>query len=259
MTRNILQFIILGTVCACLTACGGGNDGKHTDAIDKYEKAKGDNMVYGLACDGCTDSTIVFLPNAGGDPVTYNIIRATRKGQIFGHPEIGDWVGIMLNPSNKHEASMVIDLDQLKGSWTYTVMPTLKDMATKSEKEIEEELTDSMKEMLFVPKEYGFTLKRHFMASSIGMLQPTNALMDESIVEYPPVRIYTEWHVYNGKLILTGDTLDSKRHRLPEAKVVRDTATFVYMLGDSLALEVRGNVQGFRRQESPILSNKNAR
>lgn len=156
--------IILTLICTALISSCKHPDKEWEDsrAIDKTVKAKGDKMIYGLICDGCTDSTIVFLSNEGGDPVTYNIIRATRNKQIFGKPEIGDWAGIMLNPNNKHEATMVVDLDQLKGTWTYQVMPILKEMATKSEHEIIAELTDSMKEEIFVPREYGFLLKRSF-------------------------------------------------------------------------------------------------
>ncbi len=242
--------IILTLICtALISSC------KHPDkewensrAIDKTVKAKGDKMIYGLICDGCTDSTIVFLSNEGGDPVTYNIIRATRNKQIFGKPEIGDWAGIMLNPNNKHEATMVVDLDQLKGTWTYQVMPILKEMATKSEHEIIAELTDSMKEEIFVPREYGFSLKRQFQAFSIGESHHNNLLDNESIVEYPPVKKYTEWHVYNGKLILVGDTADANHNRLPDNKIMRDTAEFVYMLGDSLVLKRNNEIVKYRRQ-----------
>lgn len=234
-----------------LNACRSDNsEMERNGAIDKNVKAKGDKMIYGLACDGCTDSTIVFLNNEGGDPVTYNTIRATRNRQIFGHPEIGDWIGVMLNPDNPQEAVMVIDLDQLKGTWTYKVMPVLKKMATKSGHEIESELTDSIKALIFVPREYGFTLKRQFQASSIGMVHYTNSLEDESIVEYPPVKRFTEWHVYNGKLILVGDTTDAKLVRLPDNKIRRDTAEFVHMSGDTLALRFGNETIGYHRRQN---------
>jgi len=242
--------ILIPVLCAALlSACRGSNtELERNGAIDKSVKAKGDKMIYGLACEGCTDSTIVFLNNEGGDPVTYNIVRATRNRQIFGQPETGDWIGVMLNPDKPQEALMVIDLDQLKGTWTYTVMPVLKEMATKSEHEIVSELTDSMKALLFVPREYGFTLKRQFQASSVGMVFHHNTLEDESLVEYPQVKKFTEWHVYNGKLILVGDTADARQIRIPEDKIRRDTAEFVYMLGDTLALRFKSGTIGYRRQ-----------
>ena len=62
--------IILTLICVSLiSSC------KHPDkewensrAIDKTVKAKGDKMIYGLICDGCTDSTIVFLSNEAAIP-----------------------------------------------------------------------------------------------------------------------------------------------------------------------------------------------
>lgn len=243
---HILMAALIGML---LTACKGeSSEQELRGAIDNTIRAKGDKMVYGLVCDGCTDSTLVFLNNEGGDPVTYDIVRATRNKRIFGNPEIGDWAGIMLNPDNPHEVTMLIDLDQLKGTWTYTVMPTLKDMTTKSEHEIRAELTDSLRDILFVPREYGFALKRQFQASTIGRTYSHNSLDEESIVEYPPVKSVTEWHVYNGKLILVGDTVSANNKRLPADKVVRDTAEFLFMNADSLTLRFKNETIGYRRQ-----------
>lgn len=245
------------TIIICV-ACSSRYSGDKS-AIDKTKRAKGDKMIYGLTCDGNTDSTIVFLPNAGGDPVTYNIVKATKDKKIFGHPEIGDWVGLLLNPENPHEAIMIVDLDQLKGTWTYQVMPTLKESQTKSTRQIQAEITDSMRALLFVPREYGFALKRHFSASSVGFVYKGNSLESESLVEYPPVKRYTAWHPYNGYLILTGDTLDSQRNPLPKNKIQNDTLEFVYMLDDSLALRVGGKeVIGFHRQKNVIEANRKA-
>ena len=257
--RLILSYIAITFMAALSVSCGNSsNELEKAEAIDKSVKEKGDKMIYGLTCDGCTDSTIVFLPNEGGDPVTYNIEKATHNKQIFGKPEIGDWIGIILNPANKHEAMMVIDLDQLKGTWSYEVVPTLKEMKTKTNREIRAEITDSMKEILFVPRQYGFTLKRHFQASPVGLIYKGNSLSDESIVEYPKVKIYTGWHVFNGKLILRLDTVDERQRRIPDSKVVRDTATFLYMLDDSLALRIKDSTIGFRRQKNAMSANKKA-
>ena len=240
------------------TACSSEYKGDKS-AIDKTERAKGDKMIYGLACDGGTDSTIVFLPNSGGDPITFNTLKAVKSHKIFGHPEIGDWIGIIINPDNTHEATMVIDLDQLKGTWTYQVLPSLKESKTKSAQQIEAELTDSMRAILFVPREYGFSLKRHFSASSVGFVYKGNSLEDESLVEYPPVKRYTSWRPYNGYLILTGDTLDALRKPLPKNKIQHDTLEFVYMMDDSLALRTSSKeVIGFHRQKNIIEANRKA-
>lgn len=240
----------------CFGRRGMGDDG---EAIDKSQKLPGDNMIYGLACDGCTDSVIVFLPNEGGDPVTYQIIGAMTKHQVFGHPEVGDWVGLMLNPKDSTEATLVIDLDQLKGTWTYEVMPTIRERATKSAQEISAELSDSMRALLFVPREYGFTLKRHHAASSVGNVFKGNSLTHEDLVEYPPVPRYTGWHTWNGKLILTRDTVDViSKKRLSEKQIQRDTMSFVYMKEDSLTLRANGKTIGFHRQENAQKANKKA-
>ena len=75
----------------------------------------------------------------------YNIVRAMKQRQVFGDIAIGDELAIVVNPRNPHEALEVIDLEQLKGTWTFQVLPKLKPSATKTEEQIMEEMTDSMK------------------------------------------------------------------------------------------------------------------
>lgn len=258
--KKITGFIILA-IGLFVSACGP----KDTPSAEEEQTViNNDKMVYGLACDGSTDSVVVFMPFTMGDslaysdPLTFNIINAYRKKQIFGHPEIGDWIGVLISEKNPREATMVIDLDQLKGTWTYQVLPTLKQMATKTEAQIEAEITDSMREELFIPREYGFTLKRHRQASSVGWVYKGNDLEDESPVEYPPVPIYTGWKTTNGKLILQKDTLDENRQRLPDHKIKRDTAEFVFMLQDSLVLRFPQQTISFHRKQNAMEANKQA-
>ena len=257
-----MKKLMISAVVAAMTmlaACGGMSGEGDKSAIDVSDKLSGDTMIYGLACDGCNDSVIVFLPSEGGDPITYNIVQAMKNKQVFGHPEIGDWLGIILHPKDSTAARMVVDLDQLKGTWTYQVLPTLRESATKSLQQIDAEITDSMRELLFVPREYGFTLKRHHQATTVGMVYRSNSLADESLVEYPPVPRYTGWHTWNGQLILTRDTVDSKRNPLPPAKIQRDTLGFVMMHGDTLVLQTRQKkIIGFHRQENALKANEKA-
>ena len=255
--KKIIMIAMLATTMLA-TSCKNRQPAGDKSAIDVSMKLPGDQMIYGLACDGCSDSVVVFLPNEGGDPVTYNIVGAMRKKQVFGHPEIGDWVALMINPENKREATMVIDLDQLKGTWTYQVFPTLKESAVRSERQIQSELTDSMRARLFIPREYGFTLKRQHQAASVGAVYKGNSLSDESLVEYPPVKRYTEWNTFNGKLLLRRDTLDAHRQRIPDNKVKSDTAEFIFMLEDTLALRINGEIIGFHRQKNAREANKKA-
>lgn len=100
-------------------------------AISLSKPAKGDRAIYGLACMGCSDTAVVLLPNGGGDPVRYNILDASRNHQVFGDIEIGDWICVMpcTNKNDRNGADMVIDLDKLKATWTYPVMPHLRDVS----------------------------------------------------------------------------------------------------------------------------------
>ena len=84
---------------------------------------KGDSTVYGLACEGCNDTVLVLLPPDNSDPVTYNILEATRNGRIRGKVSIGDRVALVLDPKDKHKATLVIDMEELEGIWCYIVMP----------------------------------------------------------------------------------------------------------------------------------------
>ena len=218
--------------------------------ISMSKPAKGDHAVYGLACMGCTDSVVVMLPNAGGDPVRYNILEATRKKQVFGDIEIGDWICVVPCPDNKRSAERVIDLDKLKATWTYNVKPHLRDVSHLSKRQqarILANMPDSIVETYMIPRQYGFTLKRMSEAQSVGYVMQASTVEDDSPVEYPKVPQYTEWHPYNGKLILVrGRRVMSGI--VFNAKTTRDTLNFLYMKGDSLALQdSKGNIQGYTR------------
>ena len=165
---------------------------------------------------------------------------------------MGDWVCVMPceEKDETNRADMVIDLDQLKATWTYPVMPKLRDVSHLSKRQqarILANMPDSIVETYMVPRQYGFTLKRMSEAMSVGRVMMNKDVDDDSPVEYPAVPEYTEWHAYNGKLILV------QGHRELEGVVInektkRDTFTFVYMKGDSLALSDReGRIQGFHR------------
>ena len=94
-------------------------------------KFKGDSTIYGLACEGCNDSTIVLLPMDGSDPVRYDVIDAHRNGRVVGDIQIGDWIGVVANKQDKHMADEVINLDEIKGIWCYVVMPKMRDYEKK--------------------------------------------------------------------------------------------------------------------------------
>lgn len=246
---------------ACMVLLAGcfdnAADGDH-GAIDKSVNAKGDSTLYGLTCDGSSDSSIVFLPNSGGDPDTFNILPAIKNNKVFGSPTTGDWVGLMLNPKNKREALMVIDLDQLKGTWTYEVTPVLKKSNTMTTAQMEAQIPDSIRSLVFIPREYGFTLKRHSKAQGVGFVMQTGNALAESLVEYPPVPHYTKWSIFNGRLVLMHDTLDARMKRIPDSKVKRTVADFVFLKDDTMALRINSHIVGFHRQVNGFTANAKA-
>lgn len=244
----------------------GGTENNHVETAS--EVAEPDSMIYGLSCDGTNDSVIVFLPfTHGADPVTYNIEDAKANGRIIGKPQIGDWVGVILNPNDSTEATMVVNLDKLKGTWTYQVRPTWKDASRLTARAMRKnfaEMPDSIKEAYLVPREYGFTLKRSSMASPVGFVRGTSSLEDDSPVEYPKVKYYTKWKTRNGHLILTSvDSLilatENNKEALKKQKEHYDTLDFVFMAEDSLVLRTRKNETiSFHRKANAITANAEA-
>ena len=92
-----------------MIACGGNKeqktDLKHGQTNEEM-RLKGDETVYGLACEGCNDSVVVLLPNDGSDPVRYDIIDAHRNHKVQGDIKIGDWIGVVLNKDDKKVADL---------------------------------------------------------------------------------------------------------------------------------------------------------
>lgn len=259
-------FIVAISVLA-LTACHHGKKPAKVKAqmpISLSKPAKGDKAIYGLACMGCSDTAVVLLPNGGGDPVRYNILDANRHHQVFGDIEIGDWICVIpcTGKDDPNGADLVVDLDKLKATWTYQVMPHLRDVSHLSRRQqarILANMPDSIVETYMVPRNYGFTLKRMGEARSVGFVMTNSSVEDDSPVEYPEVPQYTEWHAYNGKLILVKGRQEFNGVVFNE-KTSYDTLSFVYMRGDSLALrDSKGNIQGYRKTTNAQAANAAAR
>ena len=101
MTKTILT---IASALLLLAACGKKEAPQAEKATDNYLKRQpGDSTLYGLACDGTTDSLLVLLPYTGADPDTFDIINASQQKQIFGKPFIGDELAVILNPEDKAE------------------------------------------------------------------------------------------------------------------------------------------------------------
>lgn len=262
-----ILFLLTAAIMA-LFSCGGSQD-NNTDQKASSTTPEGvDSMRYGLACDGTNDSVIVFLPFVtGADPVIYNIEVAKANGKIIGQPAIGDWVGVMLNPQDTTEATMVINLDQLKATWTYQVLPTWKDASKLSRRALARklnEIPDSLKKAYMVPRDYGFSLLRSSVAKSVGRVRRTSTLEDDSPVEYPKVRNYTGWKCRNGRLILisTDSPLPLTSNEKASVKDIKehyDTLDFISMNMDSLVLITPKGRLSFKRKENFTSINENAR
>ena len=144
---------------------------------------------------------------------------------------------------------MVIDLDDLQGKWCYIAKPKMRDFASmppRLQRRMMANMPDSVKERLLVPKEFGFQLRRGRTARPIGEFQHSNTTDDLSPVEYPPFKMYTEWHIFNGRLILTEErmALNGKADR----QVTNDTASILLLTKDTLVLKFKDEVKGYYRK-----------
>lgn len=232
----------------------GCGDGKKTDdaqEIVQDVRIKGDSTLYGLACEGCTDSVIVLLPSDDSDPVTYSIIEAMRNRQVFGRPKIGDQLAIVVSKEDKRKADMVIDLDELKGTWVYQVMPTLRKHAPMpgGMKPKPSPERDSIIQSMMVPREQGFAIKKQNIMEPVGLRMEETSLTGESPVEYPRVKYYNEWNVLNGKLVLTEGTITLGNKKRKKAKPEKDTVEIVLLMKDSLQLRFSDGIKAYYRKD----------
>ena len=266
MQKKVLIFPVVAVLAVILTLVGCKHQGPMASGEEEESLAqekveiKGDSMLYGLSCDGSSDSVIVIWP-FGGEPITYSCIEAKRKGRIIGKPQIGDWVGVMVNAEDTAEVTFVINLDQLKGTWTYPVLPVMKDLQNMSKRmqhRMMENMSDSIRNAYFIPREYGFSLKRGHDAQAVGRIMRTTTLEDDSPVEYPKVKNYRKWFTLNGRLILYSSDrprLVASQEDTKKYESEFDTLDFVYMDDDSLILLNHGVRMGFHRKENAIKAN----
>jgi len=244
------SYFLLALTAVILFGCG--QKAPHTDVVSKtdiHAQLPGDSARYGLACDGCTDSVLVLLPYSGEDPDTFDIINAWQQHRIYGMPHIGDEMAVIINPEDRDEALAVINVGTLAQSWRYMVSPTLRNvenMPQRMQRRMINEmqkLPDSIKQQWFTPREYGLNLKNDHSAIAIGGMRKQTTTDDMSPIEFPTPRRYTEWHLWNGKLILHADTIRgfSEEGDLPYT----DTATIVFLRPDSLVLQIGDTIQQY--------------
>ena len=261
--HSILLFVTF--VVALLVSCGGKNNDENSPTRGKMNdelKLEGDKTIYGLACEGCSDSTVVLLPNDGSDPVYYDIIDATQNHKIMGKPKVGDWIGIVLNPEDSTVADLVINLDELKGTWCYVVMPKMRDydkLSAKLQKRLMRDMPDSIKETFMIPREYGFSLKRQWTAQSVGYVRESS--LQESPVVYPRLAYFTAWHIWNGKLVMTSGEpkFSAKSKEMSIDNLRQDTCDIDFLGNDSLVLSSDGESRSYYRNSDVKNINKKAK
>ncbi len=234
--KKIILFVAL---CCCImmwtsliTACGNRKPLPPKTKVTADVNQSGDSTLYGLACDGCTDSVLVFLKNNGDNLDTFNIVNAVEEHRIYGRPHIGDELAVILNPERTTEVKMVINLSQLKGQWCYMVTPTLRHKLPRT-------LPDSVVKRIMAPREYGIRLKNGGAAFSIGAYRQATT-DDLSPVEYPELKRYTRWQLHNGLLILTADTMKDQKP---------DTTVIEMLHPDSLVLRFSDHEQGYFKKQ----------
>ena len=233
-----------------VAACSSGGKEKKQQTV-KEIRLQGDSTVYGLACEGCTDSMVVLLPTDDSDPVTYDIIQAMRQRKVFGRPKIGDQLAIVVSKENKRKADCVIDLDELNGTWVYQVMPQIRKrpaVAGMPRQQSSPE-RDSMMQALMVPREQGFKIKKQNLMEPVGLQFKQTSLTNDNPVVYPQVKYYKEWNVLNGKLVFTEGTIEIGNKKRRKAKPQRDTVEIVLMMKDSLQLKFKDGVKAYYRKK----------
>jgi len=254
MRKNAF-FLAVAMTTALTMGCGGNKTDKQGSADDSVVTTlPGDSTIYGLACDGCTDTILVLLRDVTQNPDTFDILDASRNQLVFGHPRIGDQMAVVLAAPDssandqKPVARMVVDIDKILGSWCYMVTPQLRkraDVDKQMEQEFLKKMPDSTLQRLLQPREHGFTLKNEHQAQPIGMVRQGNTTDDRSPVEYPVVKRYREWYLYNGRLILN----EARRDSLGEQQVLSsDTADFVLLRRDSLVLRFSDGERSYYRK-----------
>ena len=248
--------LFLLIIAAVLTgACGQHRQPAETEhehsvgALTVDKNHPGDSSLYGLACDGCTDSVLVFLDYQSGPLDTFDIIEANHEHRIYGRPHIGDEMAVILNPEDHEEALMVINMENLRSMWCYMVTPTLRQldqMPKRMRRRMMERVPDSIKRLMMAPREYSLRLKRDNTVMARGGQFRQTTTDDMSPVEYPPIKRYTDWHLYNGRIVLKADTISgfSKEGDKPSI----DTADIEMLTMDTLILRFNDHTQHYYRK-----------
>lgn len=231
-----------------LTGCGSKQEAGGNMVQAMFDSS--DKTLYGLACDGCNDTLVIFLrlPYDSSDPDTLHILNAVKKRQVMGKIHIGDKLAIMRNEADSTVADLVIVTEQLLGQWRYLVFPTLHhraDMEGKTERQKIAQLPDSIKALLEIPREYGMDIKHDNMMYNVGSFQRVKTSDEETPVDYPIAEVFNEWKIFNGRLVMLNCQADS----LGEMQVVAsDTADIELLEADSLVMRFKDGLRCYYRK-----------
>lgn len=247
MRLPILYFMIV-VMLAC--SCGGKQEAnmapeQSTDSLVMF--AGNDSVLYGLVCDGQTDTILVFLPidNIGADPDTFIILDAFKTHKIFGQTDIGDKVAVVLNEQDSTMADMVINMNDLFNTWCYQEMPSLHlraDMRGKTDKQIIEDLPDSLRKLLSTPREYSMQINND---NSIRCFTNRRMMGSEgiNIVNYPKMRHYREWSLMKDGRLLLKEMIPDTLGKLQLVGI--DTTSLVLLSQDSLVLRCNDKLRSY--------------
>ena len=134
-------------------------------------------------------------------------------------------------------------MGSLIGEWCYIVEPTLRTIDGKTPP-----LPDSIKKKILIPVEYSLKLKTDNSASMMGHMKRNGNT--RSLAVYPDVHRYSEWRLFNGRLILHADTIAGFTKEGEEP--VTDTADIVMLLRDSLILRIGDKEQSYYRKKGEV-------
>lgn len=247
-----INTLFIAITALLFTACGAKQETPNNEQILTTED--NDKTIYGMACDGCNDTVVVFLrlPYNGSDPDTLQILDAVKQRHIMGKIRIGDKLAIMRNENDSTVADLVIVTEQLMGQWRHLVYPTLHqraDMEGNTVRQKIAQLPDSIKELLATPKEYGLDIRHDNMMFVPGSYTKHVTSDEESPVEYPIAQFYNEWKIFNGRFVMLHCAADS----LGEMQTLAsDTADVMLLEADSLILRFKDGVRNYyRKVEAP--------
>lgn len=247
-----INTLFIAITALLFTACGAKQETPNNEQILTTED--NDKTIYGMACDGCNDTVVVFLrlPYNGSDPDTLQILDAVKQRHIMGKIRIGDKLAIMRNENDSTVVDLVIVTEQLMGQWRHLVYPTLHqraDMEGNTVRQKIAQLPDSIKELLATPKEYGLDIRHDNMMFVPGSYTKHVTSDEESPVEYPIAQFYNEWKIFNGRFVMLHCAADS----LGEMQTLAsDTADVMLLEADSLILRFKDGVRNYyRKVEAP--------